>query len=479
MNTGASNQLLRELPSTDAVMRRPEVKALCAQYGRATTIKAVREILGTRRKSILSAKTSDDAAPFVPKGVSPAEIRSVICNILKPSLRNVINATGIIVHTNLGRAPLAKEAMESIIDVACSYSNLEYDVKSGARISRSEHVESLLQQVSGAECGMVVNNNAAAILLCLNTLARGREIIISRGELIEIGGSFRIPEILAQSGARLVEVGTTNRTHMQDYRGAITGQTAVLLRAHTSNYKIIGFTAEVALPELVRLGQEFNIPVVFDMGSGNLMDLSTFGLHGEPTIQDAVKSGVDVITFSGDKLLGGPQAGIIIGKQRYLQAMKNSPLARALRIDKLTLAGLEATLQIYANMPENAARIPVLSMLTVPESMLKRRAQRMLWNLKKALPSLDIEMIREVSQVGGGAYPMHTIPTWALALNPSPLSVNACEELLRASAPPVIARISRDRLVFDTRTLLAADMSVVVKIISDIFKQTRCSDCGH
>lgn len=471
MHTSTSNEYLRYLPSIDAVMRRPDVDALCRKFSRSITIKAVRLILNDRRMKILSStehcQTKNDAS----SEITSSEIVTIIADILKPSLRNVINATGIIIHTNLGRAPLVNEAIESIIEVARSYSNLEYDIKRGERIARSEHIEELLKQISGAEGGFVVNNNAAAILLCLNTLARGREVIISRGELIEIGGSFRIPEILEQSGAVLIEVGTTNRTHVQDYRHAVTGQTALLMRAHTSNYRILGFTSEVELSELCRLGQELNIPVVFDMGSGNLLDFGKFGLQGESTIQDAVKSGVDVITFSGDKLLGGPQAGIIVGKHKYIHKMKSNPLARALRIDKLTLAGLEATLQLYAYMPEQIHKIPVLKMFMTPESTLKRKAQTLVRTIKQEVPAIDTQIIKETSQVGGGAYPMYNLPTWAVALNPSPLSVNAFEALLRSSSTPIIARISKDRIVFDMRTLFPKELPIVAGAIIAILRK--------
>jgi len=470
MHNRIEYEYLKKIPSIDAVMRTPEVDALCREFSRSLVIKAVRQTLNDRRMKIISSEEKSIGKDYAITEISINELRKIIGDILRPSFRNVVNATGIIVHTNLGRAPLAKEAIESIIEVAGSYSNLEYDLKRGVRIARSEHVESLLNKICGAESGMVVNNNAAAILLSLSTLAKEREVIVSRGELIEIGGSFRIPEILKQSGAILVEVGTTNRTHIQDYRRAVTAQTAVLLRAHTSNYKIVGFTSEVELPELIGLGKEFNIPVVFDMGSGNLLDLSSFGLQGEPTIQEIVKSGVDVISFSGDKILGGPQAGIIIGKQKYIQEMKNNPLARALRIDKLTLAGLEATLQIYANMPEQFYRIPVLHMFTVPEGALKRKAQKLFRNIKQCLPAIDIKMIKEVSQVGGGAYPTYNLPTWAIALNPSPFSVNEFENMLRSCSPPVVARISKDRIVFDTRTLFSSELSMVAKIIINIMK---------
>ncbi len=460
---------LRKIPSVDELLRTPEIKELCTRFPRAAVISAVQRALAETRRTLLSL--ADSAA--AEGGVSLTAIqRAVTAHLQKiniPSLRRVINATGVVVHTNLGRAPLAENALRLLTETASRYNNLEFDLEKGERGSRITHVRELLRQITGAPDAFVVNNNAAAVLLCLGTLARGREVLISRGELIEIGGSFRIPEVMEQSGARLREVGTTNRTHLSDYRQAITEHTALILKVHPSNYKMVGFIAEVSLREMKQLGTEFHLPVMFDMGSGNLLPPEQFGLQDEPTVQEALQQGADIITFSGDKLVGGPQAGIILGDSGFINAIARNPLTRALRLDKLTLAALEATLRLYYLDPDCSRHIPVLSMLSVAESTLKKRARAIARALRKHALPLDITVVPESSKIGGGSYPLHDLPTWAVSLAPQTMSPQELERRLRTGTPPVMVRINRERVVLDMRTLFAEEAGMVSKAIIDLF----------
>jgi L-seryl-tRNA(Ser) seleniumtransferase len=349
---------------------------------------------------------------------------------------------------------LGKEVLKNIHLVAQGYSNLEFDLQSGERGSRYTHVEELLCKISGAEAALVVNNNAAAILLALNTLAEGKEVVVSRGELVEIGGSFRLPDVMKKSGANLKEVGTTNRTHLHDYEQAINEKTALLLKVHTSNFRILGFTAEVSLKDLVKLGRTKGLPVMQDLGSGCLLDLSRYGLPQEPTVQEALRAGADLVTFSGDKLLGGPQGGIILGQKKYVDLIKKNPLNRAVRIDKLTLAGLEATLRTYLDHEKALTQIPVLKMLTYSESELKKRAKRLQRAITQELSSLcQVQIKNETSPVGGGSLPLQHLPTWVIALRPLQISVSEMEKRLREQEPPIIARIQEDTILLDMRTI--------------------------
>ena len=377
-------------------------------------------------------------------------------------LRKVINATGIIIHTNLGRAPLLSRAVENIGGVAEGYCNLEYELEKGERESRYMHVEKILKELSGAESALVVNNNAAAVWVVLNTLAQGHEAIVSRGELIEIGGSFRLPDIMRQSGCVLKEVGTTNKTKLSDYEQAISQETRLFLAVHTSNYRILGFTEQVVLKDLVSLGRKFNIPVMKDLGSGNFVDLTPYGLEDEPTVMETISSGVDVVTFSGDKLLGGPQAGIIVGKKRYLDTIKQNPLLRALRIDKFTLAALEVTLREYFD-PEKAVKsIPVLEMLTVAQEELKKKARSLFRQItRKAKDAYEMNVEEGFSQAGGGSLPLQTLPTWVVTLIPRSFSVAELDKRLRKHYPPIVARINQERLLIDVRTVFAHEMPII------------------
>ena len=365
----------------------------------------------------------------------------------------------MVIHTNLGRSPLAESALAQIREVGAHYSTLEYDLAQGERGSRHDHLEGLLQEITGAEAALVVNNNAAAVMLALRALAQGKEVIISRGQLVEIGGSFRLPAIMAESGAFMREVGTTNKTHLKDYEQAITLETAMLLKVHPSNFRITGFTSEVALPELVALGRRYNLLVVEDLGSGCLVDLSRYGIEREPTVQETLKGGADLVLFSGDKLLGGPQAGVALGSREVVARLRSHPLTRALRPDKLTLAGLEATLRLYLDEPQAMAAIPTLRMLSRPLTELDRQAKALARSLKRALgPQVQLKVVASIGRVGGGALPQVSLPSRALALYAPPLTAQQLEARLRQAQPPVIARIEQDTLLLDMRTLLPDDL---------------------
>jgi L-seryl-tRNA(Ser) seleniumtransferase len=465
------NKLLRNIPAVDEIMKNQEVIELFEEFPREMVLNAVKLILDEKRKKILNLGSSDQKYLDGVKMVKKDEIIQKIDLMKELSLKRVINATGIIIHTNIGRAPLSEEAVNAVIEAAKYYSNLEFDISTGKRGKRYTHVKSLLQDITGAESGIVVNNNAAAVLLCLSTFAKGYEVIISRGELIEIGGSFRIPEIMEQSGAKLVEVGSTNRTHIEDYKNAITEKTKMILKVHTSNYRVVGFTSEVGLDDLNKLAKDYNLPLLLDMGSGNFMPAEELGLKDEPTVQDEVLSGADIVTFSGDKLLGGPQAGIIVGKNKYIDRLAKSPLNRALRVDKLTLAALEATLKAYVLSDEAAADIPVIKMLKMSEEELKNRADHVVRTIKNKCSVFKLSVCKDSSQVGGGAYPLHDIPTYVVSLDSTPLSVNKFESLLRSLKTPVIARIKNDRVLFDMRTLLDDEVEILPDLICSLAQQ--------
>lgn len=429
----------------------------------------VRLLLGELRQAILAGdkitKTELSKDSLLPR------FHKMLRAKLQPNFRIVINGTGVVVHTNLGRSLLPVTAMESLLAVGTRYSNLEFNLDTGKRGSRYSLVEDILCELTGAEAGLVVNNNAAAVMLVLETLAKGKEVIVSRGQLVEIGGSFRIPDVMTKSGATLVEVGATNRTHPRDYENAITDDTALLLKVHTSNYRMIGFTSEVALPELVELGSRHDLPVMEDLGSGCLIDLSRFGLEKEPTVGEVIKAGVDVVTFSGDKLLGGPQAGLILGKKEIIDQIKKNPMNRALRIDKFTLAGLESVLRLYYDQEKALAQIPTLSMLAMPFEVIDRRAKRLVRRIKKRLEDLCLVELRTIdSRVGGGAMPEHPLASRAVTLQPKGFSVNELELGLRALPVPVIGRIEDDRLLLDMRTVSDKEVVQLAESLLELFE---------
>jgi L-seryl-tRNA(Ser) seleniumtransferase len=451
---------LRTLPSVDEVVR-----ALDGQPGvpRVRVVEAVRAVLAERRRAVLAAVSSDELAALALD--APAllpRVRAALAAAGAWGLDRVVNATGVVLHTNLGRAPLGPAALARLALVAARYSNLELDVRTKTRGSRYGHVDGLLCRLSGAEASLVVNNNAAAVLLALESLARGREVVVSRGELIEIGGAFRIPDILTRSGARLVEVGTTNRTRLADYADAITAETALLLKVHPSNYRVVGFTESVLTAELADLGRARGIPVLEDLGSGCFLDLRPWGLPREPTVPETVAAGADVVTFSGDKLLGGPQAGIVVGRRALVERLRKDPLNRALRIDKLTLAALEATLRAYEDPTTAPREVPTLRMLSEPARVVRRRADRVFRRVPAAVrAALGLAVVPGRSEVGGGALPLAELPTAALALGTTAHPAAALDARLRAGRPPVIGRIADDRLLLDCRTVMDDEVSLL------------------
>lgn len=387
------------------------------------------------------------------------------------NLRRVMNGTGVVIHTNLGRSLLSEESTQQLLQCSQHYTNLEFDLDSGKRGSRYALVEELICDLTGAEAALVVNNNAAAVLLVIETLARGKEAIVSRGELVEIGGSFRIPDVMAKSGATLVEVGATNRTHDYDYERAITEQTSLMLKVHTSNFRMLGFTKEVTTEELVKLARRHDIPVMEDLGSGCFLDLSPYGLPRERTVQEVVQAGVDIVTFSGDKLLGGPQAGIIVGQKHVIDKVKKNPLNRALRIDKFTLASMESILRNYYSIGDALKNIPTLSMLTVSSEEIKKRAQRIIRRVRKGGIGKDIITLQPtVSQTGGGAIPEYGLGSWAVHITPVTTSVNSFEKDMRMRDVPLIGRIENEQFVIDCRTILESDVAELSSLLVDYFK---------
>jgi len=461
-----SIDVLRLLPSVDQMLRKPEVQDMMERHARATVTEALRRVLQETRQSIMEDEYNGEISAGAIEGRLVRALDERLKKESRGNLREVINGTGVVIHTNLGRSPIAERAVDDLARLSGVYVNLEYDLQSGGRGSRHDIVRDLLRDITGAEDCMVVNNNAAAVLLVLSAMASGKEVIVSRGELVEIGGSFRVPEVMEQGGARLVEVGTTNKTYIEDYRRAINENTGLLLKVHTSNYRICGFTRQASREELAALGREFGIPVVEDLGSGMFVDLGEYGIGHEPTVQDSIRSGMDIVTFSGDKLLGGPQAGIIAGRKEYIRKIAKHPLARAVRVDRLTLSVLESTLRIYAESERVVERIPVLSMLTMPVDRLKRRAERLVELLAGIEPYAEIAVETEYSQVGGGSLPLERIETRVLSVQPKSMTLNQLEEGLRMANTPVIGRIARDRFLIDVRTVFDHQLPVLAKMLA-------------
>jgi L-seryl-tRNA(Ser) seleniumtransferase len=451
-------KLLTSLPSVDEILRSNQGLEWLKAYPRRYVLQAVRDAIDSRRKEILKGFTSD-----VSEESMMAEIENVIERLSSYSLRPLINATGIVIHTNLGRSVLSEKSLENIRKVSGSYSNLEYDLRAGKRGKRYSHVVRVLREVTDAEDALVVNNNAGAVFLCLNTLSKGKEAIVSRGELVEIGGSFRMPEVMAASDATLREVGTTNKTHLHDYERAINDNTALIVKVHKSNFRVTGFVHEVSIEDLVSLGRRYQIPVMFDLGSGCLIDLKPFGIHDEPIVRDIVNSGVDITTFSGDKLLGGPQGGIIVGKKEYIERIQKNPLTRAMRIDKLTLAGFEATLMEYIDEEKAIQHIPTLRLLLQKPEEIKERAKRIAKRLKKEIQNAHITVMADTSRAGGGSLPELDLSTYVVSIRSDNISVNELEERLRNGNPPIISRIKEGSLIIDARTIKKEDVDDLAK----------------
>ncbi|HAO23487.1 MAG TPA: L-seryl-tRNA(Sec) selenium transferase [Desulfobacteraceae bacterium] len=459
--------LLKKLPGVDHLLEQTKADPFFEDVPRSVLVNAVRAVIDLLRSDILSA------TPDIEKDLSDTvileKIRARVQTELSLNLIPLINATGVVVHTNLGRSLLAPEAIENIALVAGSYSNLEFDLELGKRGSRYSAVEDILCELTRAEAAMVVNNNAGAVLLALETLSKGKTAIVSRGELVEIGGSFRIPDVMARSGAILKEVGTTNRTHPKDYEGAIDADTGLLLKVHTSNYSVLGFTASVSLKDLVAIGRKYQLPVMEDLGSGTFTDFSKYGLKKEPTVQESVSAGADIITFSGDKLLGGPQAGIIVGRKDLIDNIRKNPITRALRIDKLTLAALESTLRLYRDPEKAVRRIPTLRMLTMPFEEIEKKAE-MLYDLLKTLNDsrISVKLLTLSSRVGGGALPIQELPSRCLSVTIQGMSANRIEWGMRNHKPPIIGRIEEDAFIMDMRTVQDDDIDVMMSAFHKI-----------
>ena len=462
---------LRNIPAIDELLSDQRVKELEESVVRELVVNKLREAVDQVRTRLRTGSATLSRAEIADSVIS--QLRQELEQIKTPTLKKVVNATGVVLHTNLGRALLAPSAVKYLAEIAEAYVNLEIDLDTGERGSRYVHVEDLLINLTGAEAALVVNNNAAAVLLALNTMASGREVVVSRGQLVEIGGSFRVPEVMKASGARLVEVGTTNKTYLRDYEEAINENTALLLAVHPSNYRIMGFTYEVPLEELAELGKRTGLPVVQDLGSGVLCDLSEWKLPGEPTVKECIRQGADVVTFSGDKLLGGPQAGIIVGKRQYIEAMKKNQLTRALRVDKLTIAALEATLIEYLT-GKQYENIPTLRMLTIDENTLLRRAERLERMLLEAVGTCKevqaVQVVRTEDRVGGGAFPLHDLSGYAVEVVLSEGTLATTARKLRTGKPAVLARMRDNSLLFSVRTLVEGDHEMITDRMREILK---------
>ena len=467
MSTEEKKDLFQKIPAVDRLLNSPFLAEILTNYPRSLVLKAVHQVLEGIRNAIKSGGFEEPSMLSL-ESVSHLVTKKLVL-LDQPSLKPLINATGVVVHTNLGRSILAERALAKFKPLAGAYSNLEYDLQKGERGSRYSHVEGILKEITGAEAGTVVNNNAAAVLVSLDTLARGREVVVSRGQLVEIGGSFRIPEVMKRSGAQMVEVGTTNKTHLRDYEEVIGPDTALLLKVHKSNYHLIGFTEDVDTVDLVTLAHKNNLPVMEDLGSGCFVDFSKYGLVKEPTVQEVLAQGVDLVTFSGDKLLGGPQAGIILGRKPLVEAIRKNQLSRALRIDKLTLLALEETLRIYRDEPTAVKEIPTLQMILAPYEQLKskaRRLRRMIGKLDS--PNFSLQLADGTSKVGGGALPLLVIPTFLVALVPGRLSANTMEQKLRDYDPPILSRVEKDHVLLDVRTIQDPELKTIAQAIKKI-----------
>jgi L-seryl-tRNA(Ser) seleniumtransferase len=471
MKSVAKSELFRELPSVDELLRKAALVSLAASHGMAAVTSAARAVLGRLREEVASGLLDGHALRLALDGVDDA-VAEHLRQALAHSLRPVINTTGVLLHTNLGRAPLAETALAHIRETAGRFSNLEFDIEAGARGKRDVHVERLFRRLL-AEAGVparvevatiVVNNNAAAVLLALNTLAEDGEVIVSRGELVEIGGSFRIPDVMAKSGATLREVGTTNRTRVTDYEKAITERTRLLLRVHRSNFEITGFTEQASTADLVTLARQRGLPLMEDLGSGALVDLENFGISGEPSVLDSLRAGIDIVTYSGDKLLGGPQAGMISGRADLVVRMRANSLFRALRVDKLTYAALEATLLAYVQRDHDS--IPTLKMMRLTKEEIGKRAEALAAKVRSL--KLNVELTDGESIIGGGAAPSSVLPTRLLALSCSGLSADELAARLRASDPPVIARVEQGRVLLDLRTVFADQDAMIAAALDRI-----------
>ena len=462
------NMLYRSIPKVDVLLENQYIVTLIENHHRDVVVDVIREEIDKLRNFI---KENDDV------NLIETKINNLIENIkistekvYSYNIKKVINGTGTILHTNLGRAIISKKHADYLSEVVTSYSNLEYNLEEGKRGERYSHFEKLICKITGAEAAMAVNNNAAAVMLVLSSMAAEREVIVSRGELVEVGGKFRIPDVMKSSNAHLVEIGTTNKTHLEDYEDAISENTGAFLKVHTSNFKILGFTESVSIEELCKLGREKDIPVIEDIGSGVLIDLSEYGLEYEPTVQDSIKAGVDVVSFSGDKLLGGPQAGIIVGKKKYIDKMKKNPLTRAFRIDKFTATILEMIFHEYLNEEDAIKNIPVLSLITKDLKEIEKNANALFNKIENLENVADINVEDTFSQIGGGSLPAERIKSKSVTIMPKNISTQSLEAKLRAGKNPVVGRISEEKLILDMRTVLEDEIDILAQKLIDILK---------
>jgi len=463
----STKELFRKLPKVDLLLKEEKIEKLCQEYGRGFVTECIRAELDHARSLIASEKL-EEAEGYLEDFIKNVEQRVEMES--EYPLRKVINATGIILHTNLGRAPLGKVHLDAVTQAMCSYSNLEYELQTGKRGKRWTHYADLIAKIAGTESAIAVNNNAASLTLIFGALSKGKEVIVSRGEAIEIGGKFRIPEVIEQSGALLHEVGTTNKTRISDYEDAINENTGALLKVHTSNYKVIGFTEEVTLEQLVELGKKYNLPVIMDLGSGVLIDLEKYGLAHEPTVQEQVKKGADLVCFSGDKLLGGPQAGIIVGKKAFVEKIEHYPLMRAIRLDKCAIAALSATFREYMDEERAMKNIPVLYMIARPLDELKVQAEKLSESMAAGDEKWDVCVEESESMVGGGSLPGEVLPSYAVTIAPKDLSCEELAEKMRKSRIPVIAYIKNEKVWLDMRTVEPADVVVLIECLSGIYR---------
>lgn len=466
----SKGKILSTLPSVDELLNHKKILSLVQEVPRRVVVNEIRRSIENYRKKILQIDETS-------LNTFKIDIEEIIYNIISNShkfmrmnLREVINGTGTVLHTNLGRSLLSNNIKDEIWNVASGYSTLEIDVSTGKRGSRYSHVTEIIKFLTGAEDALVVNNNAAAVMLVLSTMAKNKEVIVSRGELVEIGGSFRVPDVMEQSGAKLVDIGTTNKTHLWDYENAISENTAAFLKVHTSNYKILGFTDSVSVKDLVDLGNKNNVPVIEDLGSGVLVDLQKYGLTHEPTVQESVAAGADIVTFSGDKLLGGPQAGIIVGKKCFIDKMKKNPLTRAFRIDKLTMAALEATLKLYLDEENAIKNIPTLKMLTESLDSIRQRTNILYEMILSKGLDLEVNISNDYSEVGGGSLPLEKLPTYTLTLRSKSISVSQLESRLRKYSIPIFTRVQDDRVILDLRTIKQEQYEIIVQALVEVMK---------
>lgn len=462
------NMLYRSIPKVDVLLENQDIVTLIENHHRDVVVDVIREEIDKLRNFI---KENDDVNLIEEKINNLIEnIKISTEKVYSYNIKKVINGTGTILHTNLGRAIISKKHADYLSEVVTSYSNLEYNLEEGRRGERYSHFEKLICKITGAEAAMAVNNNAAAVMLVLSSMAAEREVIVSRGELVEVGGKFRIPDVMKSSNAHLVEIGTTNKTHLEDYEDAISENTGAFLKVHTSNFKILGFTESVSIEELCKLGREKDIPVIEDIGSGVLIDLSEYGLEYEPTVQDSIKAGVDVVSFSGDKLLGGPQAGIIVGKKKYIDKMKKNPLTRAFRIDKFTATILEMIFHEYLNEEDAIKNIPVLSLITKDLKEIEKNANALFNKIENLENVADINVEDTFSQIGGGSLPAERIKSKSVTIMPKNISTQSLEAKLRAGKNPVVGRISEEKLILDMRTVLEDEIDILAQKLIDILK---------